>query len=122
TVREFEDGHPAGAINVPIMVPGLRGLEPYPDFLDVVAAVVPKDVAVIATCRTGQRSMLAAQLMAHEGWTKLANLRAGFAGHVNGYGQLVEAGWEGLALPVETGSPSDGRSLDDLRRKAGLED
>ena len=120
TVKEFEDGHPAGAINVPVAVPGLWGLEPNPDFLAVVAAAVPKDAEVIATCRTGQRSMMACQMLAADGWTKLANLRPGWAGHVDGRGRVQEAGWAALNLPSESG-PQDGRNFEDLKRAAGLD-
>ena len=33
---EFAQGHPEGAINIPIAVPGAAGMMPNPDFLNVV--------------------------------------------------------------------------------------
>jgi len=41
TVQEFEDGHPPGAVNVPLMHAGPGGMVPNPDFLAVMRAVFP---------------------------------------------------------------------------------
>src|SRR5256885_16718402 len=77
---EFASGHPAGALNVPIMHKGPMGMQPNPDFLAVVSAVVPKDKTVFVSCMSGQRSMRACMVMEQNGWKDLTNARAGWGG------------------------------------------
>src|ERR1700733_8748233 len=74
---EFAAGHPAGAHNVPVMNAGPRGMAPNPDFLSVVEALYPKDARLVVGCRSGQRSMRAAEMMSAAGYTGLVDQRAG---------------------------------------------
>src|ERR1700749_3822132 len=60
---EFAAGHPAGAHNVPVMHAGPRGGAPNPAFLAVVEALSAKAPRVVVGCRSGQRSMRAAEMM-----------------------------------------------------------
>lgn len=102
TEMEFAQGHPQGAINIPVAVPGAAGLMPNPDFLTVVQDVLPdKDQPVFCGCQVGMRSQMAAELMAQAGYSKLVNVQGGFGGKVEN-GVLVVAGWRDSNLPVET--------------------
>jgi rhodanese-related sulfurtransferase len=118
SVPEYEAGHPAGAVNVPVMQPGARGLEPNPAFLDVMAKLYAKDAKLLLGCRSGQRSMRAAEMLAAAGYSALVDQRAGFEGARNAFGGVAEPGWAAAGLPVEAATP--GGSYAELARKAGL--
>ena len=115
TVQEFTEGHPAGALNVPIMVKGAFGMSPNPEFLSVVSACVPKEKKVLLSCRSGQRSARAAMLMEQNGWKDTTNVRCGFGGAMDMAGNVVEPGWAACGLPVDKGDPKD-RSYADLKK------
>ena len=69
TSREFEDGHIAGAINIPAgEIPQRIG-------------EVRRDVGVATICESGFRAMLAASLLAHEGIAPLASVADGMAAY-----------------------------------------
>lgn len=114
---EFAAGHPAGAHNVPIMLAGPRGMAPNPDFQAVVEALYAKDEKLVLGCRSGQRSMRAAEMMVAAGYTGVVDQRAGFDGPRDAFGQLTEPGWGPAGLPVETATP--GGSYAELKQKAG---
>jgi rhodanese-related sulfurtransferase len=118
TTEEFEAGHPPGAVNVPIMHAGGRGMSPNPDFLGVMTAVFAKDAKIVVGCKAGGRSLRAAQLLLGQGFTSVVDLRAGWDGARDPFGQLTEPGWSRAGLPVEQGQPG-GRSWEDMKRKAG---
>jgi rhodanese-related sulfurtransferase len=118
TVEEFDDGHPAGALNVPISFAGRAGMQPNPDFVRVMKASFTPDAKIIVGCKAGGRSMRAAQVLAAEGFTQVLDQRAGWDGVRNPFGQVAEPGWSRVGLPSETGRPA-GRSWDDLKAKAG---
>ena len=103
SVPEFEAGHPAGAINIPIMHfnPG-AGMTPNQDFMAVVEANIPKDARLVIGCKSGGRSARACELLERAGYTNVANVRGGFSGAVDNFGRLVEPGWSMLNLPVST--------------------
>ncbi|MGK3997306.1 rhodanese-like domain-containing protein [Sorangium sp. So ce1024] len=114
---EYAAGHPSGAHNVPLLHAGPGGMKPNPDFLDVVSALYPKDAKIIVGCRSGQRSMRAAEAMVAAGFTAVIDQRAGFEGPRDAFGALTERGWGPAGLPVETTTP--GASYAELRQKAG---
>jgi len=114
---EFAAGHPAGAHNVPVMHAGPRGMAPNPDFLAVVEGLYAKDARLVLGCRSGQRSMRAAEMMIAAGYTGVIDQRAGFDGPRDAFGQLTEPGWGPAGLPVETSTP--GGSYAELKQKAG---
>ncbi|KYF79559.1 rhodanese [Sorangium cellulosum] len=114
---EYAAGHPSGAHNVPLLHAGAGGMKPNPDFLDVVSALYPKDAKIIVGCRSGQRSMRAAEAMVSAGYTAVIDQRAGFEGPRDAFGALTERGWGPAGLPVETTTP--GASYAELRQKAG---
>ncbi len=113
TTQEFEAGHPAGALNVPIA----HREGPNPDFLRVMKASFPLDAKIVVGCKSGMRSARAAQALAAEGFTSILDQRAGWDGSRNPFGQVVEAGWVGAGLPREDGAPA-GRSWAELQGKA----
>jgi rhodanese-related sulfurtransferase len=110
SVPEFEAGHPAGAINIPLMHfnPGV-GMTPNQDFLDVVEANLPKDAKLLIGCKSGGRSAHACELLSQAGYTDVANVRGGFGGAMDNFGRLVEPGWSMLNLPVSTEAGDDVR-------------
>jgi rhodanese-related sulfurtransferase len=114
---EYAAGHPAGAHNVPILHAGPGGMKPNPDFLGVVGALYPKDAKIVVGCRSGQRSMRAAEAMVSAGYTRIVDQRAGFEGPRDAFGAVTEPGWGPAGLPVEQATP--GASYAELRQKAG---
>ncbi|MCE2433934.1 MAG: rhodanese-like domain-containing protein [Candidatus Latescibacteria bacterium] len=102
TEMEFAQGHPEGAINIPIAVPGAAGMIPNPDFLNVVQKILSdKEQPVFCGCQSGMRSQMAADLMSRLGYSNLANVQGGFGGKVEN-GALVVVGWRDSNLPIET--------------------
>ncbi len=114
--REFEGGHPAGAVNVPLMHAAAAGMAPNPDFLAVVQAAFPKETKLVVGCQAGGRSARAAQLLEGAGFSQLADQRAGFGGSRDAGGRITEPGWAAEGLPVENGQPPSG-SYEALRKK-----
>ena len=119
TEEEFAQGHPEGALNVPIMVAGGMGMAPNPDFPKVMAASFAKDAKIVVGCKAGGRSMKAAQVLTQEGFTEVLDQRAGWDGARSEFGQIAELGWSGAGLPKESGAP-EGRAYKDLKKKASL--
>jgi rhodanese-related sulfurtransferase len=114
---EFAAGHPVGAQNVPLMHAGARGMTPNTDFLPMVEALYAKDAKIVLGCRSGGRSLRAAEMMAGAGYTSMVDQRAGFEGSRDAFGQLSEPGWAPAGLPVETAT--SGGSYAELKQKAG---
>ena len=104
TEPEFAVGHPAGAHNVPVMIAGARGMTQNADFLSLVEARYPKDAKIVVGCQAGGRSLRAAEMMSAAGYTSIIDQRAGFGGARDPFGQVIEPGWAGAGLPVETGA------------------
>ena len=63
-----------------------------PSFLDNVKQIIDKDNQVLVMCAAGGRSIIAANLLANEGY-KTLNISDGFSG--NG----EDLGWKDLGLP-----------------------
>jgi len=102
SVPEFEQGHPAGAYNVPLMHMGPAGMEPNAEFMDVLRARFPKDAQLVLGCKSGGRSLRAAEMLAAAGYKNVVDQRAGWSGARDAFGQLAEKGWEAAGLPVST--------------------
>jgi rhodanese-related sulfurtransferase len=112
---EFEEGHPKGALNIPLMHRGPGGMTPNPDFMKVVEAVLPKDAKLVVGCQAGGRSAKATQLMQGSGYQQLADQYCGWGGARDPMGR-VTPGWAAEGLPVEQGSPA-GRAYRELQKK-----
>lgn len=117
SIPEFEQGHPEGAYNIPLLHRGEGGMQPNPDFMKVVEAVFPKDAKLVIGCRSGGRSLRAAKQMLQAGYTDVVDQRAGYAGSADPFGQKVEEGWEPKGLPTKTGSEPE-RDYETLASKA----
>src|SRR5262245_55457865 len=101
SVPEFEAGHAARAINIPIMhFTAGAGMSPNPDFAAVVEASLPKDAKLVVGCKSGVRSARACELMGQMGYSDLTNVRGGFVGAMDNTGRVVEPGWSMLNLPT----------------------
>ncbi len=114
---EFERGHPAGAVNVPLMQRGPAGLVSNPDFLSVMEEAFGKSERLVIGCQTGGRSLKAARMLAEAGYTNLRELRTGFEGSRDAFGR-PEPGWSKRGLPVGTGAPP-GQTYEDVKRRGG---
>ncbi len=112
SVPEFEQGHPEGAWNVPIVHMGPTGGQPNDAFLDVVARLFPKEAPLVIGCRTSNRSEHAAALLERAGYTSLVIQSAGFAGRPDAVGRL-QPGWAQAGLPTSR-QARPGRSWKDV--------
>lgn len=93
--EEFAAGHPVGAVNVPIKVRGPHGeLVFEPGFLEAMKQFAPTTPLLLG-CKTGGRSMTAAEMLQQVGYTTLVNVDGGFVGKPG------QPGWQELGLPSE---------------------
>lgn len=115
---EFQQGHPAGAYNVPLMHSQGGAMTPNPDFVAVMNAAFPKDARLVLGCRSGQRSMRAAEALINDGFTGIVEQRAGFDGPRDAFGAVVEKGWSPAGLPVAQ-QAEPGHSYSDLKARKG---
>jgi rhodanese-related sulfurtransferase len=115
---EFANGHPEGAVNVPLMERDDSGqMAPNPDFVRVMRANFPADARILVGCQVGGRSSRAAQMLESFGYTDVTNVRGGFGGMKDPSGRTIDPGWAESDLPVERDQPA-GRSYRDLAAKA----
>lgn len=117
TPAEYDAGHPAGAVNVPSMLAGPVGMAPNPEFEGLMNKLFPKDAKIVLGCRSGARSLRAAELLTHHGYTSIVDQRAGFEGPRDPSGRMIEPGWAAAGLPVEKVTP--GGSYAEMKAKAG---
>jgi rhodanese-related sulfurtransferase len=116
TEPEFEAGHPSGAFNVPLSHAGAGGMTPNPDFLAVMTKAFGKDAKIVVGCKSGNRSLRAAQALTGAGFTSIIDQRAGWDGVRNPFGQLSEPGWSPAGLPSEKGATA-GRTYAEVKAK-----
>jgi rhodanese-related sulfurtransferase len=107
SIPEFEQGHPPGAANIPLLHYQGGRLVPNPDFQRVVEAAFPKDARLVVGCKTAMRSRQAAAIMEAAGYSNVVEMRGGFAGERDGMGRVACRGWTEEALPVETTAAAD---------------
>ena len=118
SIPEFEAGHPTGAYNIPIMHKTGAGMQPNAEFMAVVTSTFDKDAKIIVGCRSGNRSLRAAEIMLQVGFNDVVDQRAGIAGARDAFGQLHEAGWQHAGLDMAT-DPHPERSYEALRTPSG---
>lgn len=119
TEDEFAQGHPAGAINLPVVFlkPGAAP-QPNDSFLEVAQKVLPQDKKLVVGCMAGGRSQRACEILEQAGYSDLTNVRGGFGGARDVSGAIVVPGWRDAGLPVSRES-GDG-SYRALCDKAGV--
>ena len=120
SVPEYENGHPKGAHNVPLLhLDSQTGqMGPNPEFLAVMQANYQTDAKLLIGCQVGGRSARAAQLLAGAGYESAVNVKGGFGGARDpATGEVIDEGWVQSGLPVDTGGDDDA-GYDALRRNA----
>jgi rhodanese-related sulfurtransferase len=109
TEEEFAQGHPTGAINLPVVfLKPAAAPQPNPSFLDVAQKVLPQNKKLVVGCMAGGRSQRACEILEQAGYTDLINVRGGFGGARGAGGEIVVVGWRDAGLPVsrESGDSS----------------
>ena len=116
SIPEFQQGHPEGAFNVPLLHvdPHTRQMRPNPEFLAVVKANFTLGTKMVVGCQMGGRSQQACEILAGAGYEEVANVLGGFGGAP----QMGHAGWVQAGLPVETAADA-AREYDALQKKTG---
>ena len=114
STAEFGMGHPAGAVNVPLLEPDpdTGQVAPNPDFIRVIQANFAPDTTLLIGCQMGSRSLRAAQMLVAAGFSDVTNVLGGFGG-----ARGADRGWAESGLPVDADHP-DGRAYKDLAAKA----
>ena len=117
---EYAAGHPAGAVNVPLLeLDGRTGqMMPNPDFTGVMQANFPPDSKLLLGCQVGGRSARATMILESLGYSDVANVAGGFGGGRDPMTGRPSPGWSQAGLPIET-DPPPGKSYADLAAKAG---
>lgn len=115
SVPEFQQGHPEGAFNVPLLHfdPQTRQMKPNPEFVSVVKGNVAPDAKLVIGCQVGGRSQQACEVLSNAGFQDVANVLGGYGGAP----QMGHAGWVQAGLPVET-TGDDRREYEALQKKA----
>ena len=117
SIPEFDEGHPRGAYNVPLLHRSPQGaMVPNPDFAAVMKTAFPVDDHLVIGCRSGARSLRAAEQLLAAGFTNIVDMRGGFVGEAGAAGQVACEGWKSRNLPVAR-SPEPGRSYEELKTK-----
>lgn len=114
---EFEQGHPPGAVNVPIAHMGGGGMTPNPDFLRVMTQSFGKNEPIVVGCKAGGRSRRAAEMLEQAGYADISDMAAGWDGSRDAFGRPLP-GWSKRNLPVEAGLPEGQRYQDVQSRTA----
>ena len=82
SVPEYENGHPKGAQNVPLMhFDSQTGrMSPNPEFLAVMQANFTSDAKLLIGCQVGGRSGRAVEILTAAGYEAAINVKGGFGG------------------------------------------
>ena len=72
-------------------------------FLEQLREAAPQDAPVYFLCRSGARSVAAAEAATAAGWTAAHNILEGFEGPVDGAGHRAVSGWKQDGLPWRQG-------------------
>jgi rhodanese-related sulfurtransferase len=119
TEGEFAQGHPAGAINIPVVfMKGPGQMQLNPDFLEIAEKILPKNKTLVVGCQAGGRSMRACEMLEDAGYADLTNVTGGFGGQRDQSGAVVAPGWRDSGLPVSTDLGD--AAYEAIRKKANL--
>lgn len=114
SVGEFQQGHPAGAWNIPVMIPGPGGMQPNPNFLASVEGAFARDAKIVLGCQAGGRSLKAYLMLEGAGFTNIRNVAGGFGGGQDSKGNPAP-GWHESKLPIATRAKA-GRDYESLKK------
>ena len=117
TEAEFTQGHPAGAYNVPIMLPAEHGMQENAEFVRIVQATFEGAERIVVGCRSGNRSQTAARRLLDAGFRQVVAQRAGFGGARDPFGKQTAPGGREAGLPCSDGV-EPGRDYESLRARA----
>jgi rhodanese-related sulfurtransferase len=117
TENEFAQGHPAGAINIPVVFIKGGQMQTNEDFVAVAEQALAKSAKLVVGCMAGGRSQRACELLEAAGYTDLSNVRGGFGGARDASGAVMVPGWLDAGLPVTT--ELGDASYVSIRKKAG---
>ena len=118
TEGEFANGHPQGAVNIPVAFPDpARGMTVNSDFVKVVEANFPREKRIIVGCQAGPRSTAAANQLQQAGFQDVSNVLGGFGGMRDPTGKVSAPGWAASGLPVSNDT-GEGVSYKSLSAKA----
>ena len=110
TVEEFDAGHPAGSVNVPIALRDPSGgMAPNADFVAAVQKRAPKDTCIVASCLGGVRSLNALRALEAAGYSNLVNVDSGWGGKRDPSGRIAAPGWKDSGLPVASEKSTYGK-------------
>ena len=98
SVPEFEQGHPAGAYNVPLVHMGPDGSRANLDFLAAMERHFAREAGLVVGCRTSNRAEHAVLMLLRAGYTNVAIQGAGFLGTRDFFGRS-DPGWGKRGLP-----------------------
>jgi rhodanese-related sulfurtransferase len=118
SIPEFEQGHPEGAVNIPLLHAQAGRMVPNPAFQRVVEAAFPRDAKLVIGCKSGGRSLQATALLEAAGYAEVVDMRGGFSGERDMLGRVNTPGWQEQGLPVST-QPAPGASYAELEKKLG---
>jgi rhodanese-related sulfurtransferase len=110
---EFQQGHPPGALNLPIAHLGPGGMTTNPEFLGVFQRAFGKNEKLVVGCKAGGRSRRAAEMLVNAGYTDVSDMAAGWEGSRDAFGRPLP-GWSRRNLPAENGEPS-GQRYEDVK-------
>ena len=116
SVEEFAAGHAVGAYNVPVAVMNaeMGGLEPNPDFVEVMKKNFAADSELVLACAAGGRSMHACEALVAAGFSRLVNMHGGFSGARDMSGNVQQPGWQAMGYPTTVDADPE-RTYDALR-------
>jgi len=118
TEGEFANGHPQGAVNIPVAFPDpARGMMVNSDFVKVVEANFPREKKIVVGCQAGPRSNAAAGLLQQAGFKDVSNMLGGFGGMRDQMGNVSAPGWAASGLPVSNDN-GEGVSYESLKGKS----
>src|SRR3954453_15851427 len=117
SIPEFDEGHPVGAANVPLLHNRGGRMAPNADFQRVIESNYPKDSKLVLGCKSGGRSAQAAGLLEASGYTQVVDMRGGFGGEREIMGRGSGAGWAEAGLPVENAA-APGKSYAELEKNS----
>jgi rhodanese-related sulfurtransferase len=118
TEGEFANGHPQGAVNIPVAFPDpARGMMVNSDFVKIVEANFPKEKKIIVGCQAGPRSNAAAGMLQQAGFQDVSNMLGGFGGMRDRMGNVSAPGWVASGLPVSNDN-GEGVSYESLKGKS----